>query len=365
METKLQSSTGKTTIWLAKDIQTQIFVDTRIAGLIAGAARRGPVDIVDWGADGSRNRSIERLSSSPEGVAAALFSNEILLESGVPIPDTKDTVIQNIIAFGGQAEPKPAEGTIGSSRKTLTIYAFDDRDPRPIALSKSDDYFSFKSNFEKSRRAYFEHGLGENYSQKMAISTNDAVSRFIFEIFQNAFRHGRRSARQDIIVPAMRYIRMKKHIGSSSNFSKRAAGFSELETYLGKIKPSANQLSFVEVSIIDNGIGIVNRFLSTNPKYRDSTSDPDFKHRLINLIVAKALSSNAEHSGAGNGLRNALRAVSEVRGFVSIRSGDSWVYYSGQDKLNLEFPFQRKSASTTISPICGTQVCMLYPLSYS
>lgn len=363
MELQLKTANTPITIWLAREFQTQIFVDTRIAALIAAASQRCSVDIVDWGGDGDFEGVASRLAASPEGVAAALFANRILTDNGTPIDHVKEAVINRIIEFGGRAEPRPTESNQAVSNKTLTIYAFDELDPKPIALSKSEDYISFKNNFEKWRFLYFECGIGEEYIRRVGISNSDSVSKFVFEIYQNAFRHGRRSARHDLINPAMRYLRMKRHIGAVANFADRAEGFEELQAYLDGSKKTKKQSMYFEVSITDNGIGIVDRFLSTNPFYKERSRDPDFKHWLINEIVSKSLSSNAEHSGAGHGLRNALRAVREVGGFVSIRSGDDWIYYSGREKLDLEKAFSKQNRSGTLSRACGTQVCMLYPVS--
>jgi len=363
METELSADSTPVTIWIARDFQTQFFVDTRLAALIASASKRRGVTIVDWGGGGEVDDVVARLISSPEGVAAALLATKILTESGCEVIDAQETTLRKIIEAGGRAEPRALEPGHHLPSKTLTIYAFDERDPKPLSLSKSEDYISFKSVFEKWRRLYFEPGIGSNYIRRVGISNSDAISRFIFEIYQNAFRHGRRSERHDIIQPAMRYLRMKRHIGVLESLTKRAEGFEELQSYLISSVRKKKESMFFEVSLIDNGIGIVDRFLSTNPSYKERSKDPDFKHWLINEIVSKALSSNAEHSGAGHGLRNALSAVKEVGGFVSIRSGDVWIYYSGREKLDFAQAFKKQKRSVQLSQACGTQVSMLYPMS--
>ena len=115
---------------------------------------------------------------------------------------------------------------------------------------------------------------------------------------------------------------------------------------------------------MDNGIGIISRFLSSRPDYKDDTvfkGLSDFEK--LNFIIEKSLSSKL-FPGAGKGIRGALRNIGSLNAFVSLRTNDLWVYFNGTKKPEGEVPiFSTVNTNLRLDTISGTCYNILIPVS--
>jgi hypothetical protein len=135
--------------------------------------------------------------------------------------------------------------------------------------------------------------------------------------------------------------------------------FDELNAYISKLKKG--NANFYEISISDNGLGIINRFLATRPEYK---SNADFfrlsEAEKINEIINKSLSSKP-FEGSGRGLAIALNSIRELSGFASLRTGNTWAYFDGLNKEVTNLSFQR--VNKDVSPMRGTNYNILIPIT--
>jgi len=226
------------------------------------------------------------------------------------------------------------------SKETLTFCAIDRKTrSQPIALAGHPSKKEFSKLFKNCVIKYFDEGSSEWFSSyQIGASLFDSgpsaaqlIYGFVYELYQNTFMHGTLN-KDHKVIPGLRFIRLRKRVGntnSRNNFIDGAGEFSELATYLENTAPLKGPFKFYEISISDNGMGIVSRYRATSmeePNFFSSTNDD---LRVLNRIIAQSLSSDTRKSNSGiGGLQKALRAIDQVKGFVSLRSDNLWVYRS-------------------------------------
>lgn len=355
-----KSGTHSIEIRLATDVGPYLFKDTLIASLFGLLKRREKKLLVkDWSTSSADSHLNDRFGATIEGLAAVEFADEIVDSRGNDILSRLLPLRGKAIEKNGILTPESAGG------KSLTFCAFDPELPTPIGFVGLQGKESFVRRLLGIRKNFFEVGVGEGFSQAASRSADSAVAGLIYELWQNGIQHGRFNDKHERIA-GMRYLRVKKHVGGSferSRFLARAAGFHELQHYLELITEKSRQYKLYEVAVADSGIGIVDRFLATRPEFSRFVRDPRDYPALINKIIRESLSSKLNQAGAGHGLEQALRSVATLKGFLSIRSGQSWLYYDSLNQAAI-------ADSPQLQPVkfagqlasIGTQINLIYPL---
>ena len=77
-------------------------------------------------------------------------------------------------------------------------------------------------------------------------------------------------------------------------------------------------------SVSDFGYGIVDHFLSSQRGAQYRGYD---RRKLLHKLIHEELTSSND-PGAGKGIQKALVAAREMRGFVSVRTGEFWLAQS-------------------------------------
>jgi len=317
-------------VWLARDIGSAFFVESRIVALLASAARMGTVSVVDWVGKDIKGWH-ERFTSELCGLAALAYSSGISTSRKEPIPGSIAELKCSIEEHEGVVEK--SEGG-----RSLTYCAFDENvRQQPLNLAAVRNKSQFCSEFVRRLRTAFEKDGGhpDLFRQSPEIS----LSEFVYELYQNSFEHGCWS-RENRLISGLRLLHVKRHIAhSKAELVARAKGFKELHQYFTGITGERGASRFYEVAISDQGLGILDRFVATRPEFSELNKGYDSRIRLINEIMDKALSSKINQPGAGHGLRKAILAVHELGGFVSVRTGDLWLYSSATRKLKDTEPY--------------------------
>jgi hypothetical protein len=349
-------------VWLARDLGPKLFKDTRIVCLLAAAASRGMrVRVIDWYsdlADEFTATTTDRFATTLEGIASLEYATSIVNSQKASIDDLIRPLKRVVIEKEGIKTPEKTSG------QALTFCAFDPDEPVPLGFVGFDSKSTFMSKFREYRRNCFEVGTGAGFSDRVPAAVDAQLAAFAYEIWQNGFQHGRLDRMNQDIV-GMRYLRVQKHVDyNKASFLNRATGFRELHSYLDREIQDSKAFTFYEVTIADNGLGIVERFLATRPEYRQQALTKESASALVNLIIDQALSSKLSQPGAGHGLELAIDAVRKLRGFISIRTGNSWLYQAfhhraddgeGPQLINVD-------CTVTLAPV-GTQINVLFPLS--
>ena len=345
-------------VWLATELGPNLFKDTLIASLFAFIASQGKhLRVIDWTTNPSAERIKDRFGTTLEGLASLEFAHEIVDARKVDLRSQVQDLRFDAIEKSGIRTPETTGG------KVLTFCAFDPEMPTPLGFVGVEGKASFTRRLLAVRKEFFEIGVGEGFSQQISRGADQALAGFVYELWQNGIQHGRFDARHQAIR-GMRYLRLRKHVGlERSKFMERADGFPELQHYLDRQIGGSKKLKFYEVAIADSGIGIVDRFVATRPEFQSGHATADDHAALINKIINESLSSKLNQAGAGHGLEQAISAVRELKGFLSLRTGISWLYYApGEERTD--------STAGRLTPVkhngpfapLGTQINLIYPL---
>ena len=323
---RLSIATSPILLSLPSDDRRVYLKDLRVSAIVS-AASRIPSVTVEWAPQVSAE-TYESLI----GLAGTVYGAPYTLgRQFASVNDAKRVLARRADIL----EDPPA------SKETLTFCAIDqDTRTRPIALSGPSTKMSFIADlrkyvsryFDKGPSAGFSLGIGPNLFEQRSVE--ELIYGFVYELYQNTYDHGSLNEDQRVI-PGLRVIRLRKRVGNSASrddFIRGGSDFTELETYLRQTVPKNGPFKFYEISISDNGMGLLSRFRTTTEQGPKNSSSVIGDLELLNRIIAESLSSDMKKSRTGHGgLRAALRAVDSVRGFVSLRTDQLWVYRSPID----------------------------------
>ena len=341
---------------LSSDDRKVFLKDLRTVAIVS-AASRTPRVTCEWidNVSPQTHESLVGLAGSVYGIPPAKE------QQFVSIFDVKQSLAQRLDIL--EDPPGIAE--------TLTICAVDEESrAQPLALPGLLDREAFITKFQKFVEEYFDKGKSQGFLSSIGPSLfddsnpiADDIFGFIYELYQNTFNHGALDEDQQTI-PGLRLIRLRKRIahGSSRNdFIRGASGFTELEEYFEENAPLNRTFKFYEISISDNGLGILHRFRTTTRAKVKQPASLQGNLELLNRIISKSLSSDSMKSNVGEGgLKKALRAVDSAKGFVSLRCDNLWVCRRPTG-LNLVSEYEWLSqvkGSENLSTIPGTHFSM-------
>ena len=351
-------------IRLARNLNAHFFKQSRVAAFFATAVQRRAVRVRDWyhlWAAGDLNVVFR---SSVGHLASAVYAQEISNEHDARPPFTGSDVTAAVAHDGGILEPNNP-----SSREfTGTALSFCSIDPsfsEPLALAGLvynkkrfvDEFTSIKRRDLDLDRLHATMELFEDDSP------DRELAGYVFELYQNGYEHGNRSrADKKKVVPGLRFISLRKHI--APNFAQLhpyADGFPELSDYIRKRYEKHQALKYYEVAVSDQGLGMLDRFLIDRPDFQSEAGDRAARLLLLKRLLTETLTSKKGAPGAGGGLIRALRAAKELNGFVSIRTGEFWIYCSYAESGSPQMDLTEVKSSATAS-VAGTHFNALFPL---
>ncbi|HXM74465.1 MAG TPA: hypothetical protein VN904_04255, partial [Chthoniobacterales bacterium] len=286
---------------LARNLRSDFFCESRLAALLATAGQRHNLTVSDWHREWSDEEIEAHYRTSLVGIAAVLHSDRLTNDRGVDLPDDRNSLVERIGIAGGLLEPRHG----GQRGKSITFCAFDPNWSEPAAFAGTiNQPEAFKAVLRKYRRKYLEIGQGLVHTD-FTRQADDRLCDFIFELYQNAHEHGR-SKGEPRAANGMRYLRLRKYIDRKENFIAQAQGFHELVEYLEAVTPDGASFKFYEITVSDNGPGIVNHFLNARPDFSPRPNSNEDLVGLVNDLLTKPLTSKRDFPGAGYGLPRAL-----------------------------------------------------------
>jgi hypothetical protein len=297
-------------------------------------------------------------------LAAAVYAREISNEHDVRPPFTGSDVAAAVAHDGGILEPNNPSGREFSG-SSLSFCAIDPGFSEPLALAGLvynkkrfvDEFTSIKRRDLDRDRSHANMELFEEDSP------DRELAGYVFELYQNGYEHGNRSrADKKKVIPGLRFVSLRKHI--APNFAQLlpyADGFPELADYIRRRYEKHQALKYYEVAVSDQGLGMLDRFLIDRPEFQPEASNRADRLRLLKRLLAETHTSKKGAPGAGGGLIRALRAAKELNGFVSIRTGEFWVYCSYAESSSLQMDLAEVKPPAT-ALIAGTHFNALFPL---
>jgi hypothetical protein len=355
--TESLSSLKAITARLSRNLRKDFFIEARVAAILTTLAQRFQLTTQDWHNEWEDDQIEIFFNTAIVGLTAAVYSHTLTNMAGTKFPGKSASMLERVATAGGILEPK---GRRGSS---ITFCAFDPAWSEPAAFAGTlNTPYLFKRTFAAYRAKYLEIGTGLQRTEKTR-EADDKLEDFIFELYQNTYEHGRLDE-NNVPIQGMRYVRMVKYIEQKKeHFLAKAGGLSELKDYLTSVIPDQGEFKFYEIAISDHGLGMIGRLRATRP---DIIVEESVESRtdLLNEILTRSLTSKRHFPGSGYGLPRALRAISQLQGFISLRTDRSWlVGHAAGGTTRLEHVGLRPVSKAGELPyICGTHFSILLPM---
>lgn len=202
----------------------------------------------------------------------------------------------------------------------------------------------------------------------------DHLGRIFYELFLNTHEHGSRGkVRSEWIKPGIRIVYTNGINMPEDSVEGTIRGEPVLTNYLTAQELNlGNRSRFIEISILDSGLGYCGRWLADHPEIGDLgqvTLSQEYS------IFKKCFSFRQTSSGQenkGNGLPVVMDRLTKLRGFMRIRSGRLALFrnfiespYISEDSCDFSDWNSHALASknlTEMAPATGVAITLLIPL---
>jgi len=192
---------------------------------------------------------------------------------------------------------------------------------------KDDDYFRYNLVPE----ILIE--IGKKFSIhliKEAFKPEDIknIGQILYELFKNTHEWGRkRGDGIGLLVPNIRAIYCVLHKSTQKNFLSYAEA-KGLQGYLSNklFRPNSNnEIYFLEISVVDSGIGFIRSFLGD--EYQQNQVEIESQVSIVKKCLTKYFTtdSSLHTTHKGKGLDRVLQALNE-KGFLRIRTENVCLY---------------------------------------
>lgn len=224
-----------------------------------------------------------------------------------------------------------------------------------------------KAMVEKSTRVA---GGGKPLNEEDA----DNLGRLFYELFINTHEHGSRGkSRSDWIKPAVRVIYTNAINMATEDAESSLRTDPVLQAYTSsKNQKFEDRSRYVEISIIDAGLGYCGRWLADYPEENKPESLSIHKEYEVfkNCFTFRQTSSGDGNKGLG--LPVVMERLTKLKGFMRVRSGRLSLYRdfiespyeinSSCDFFDWTTRLSAQTNSTTMPSVAGVAITLLIPL---
>lgn len=148
------------------------------------------------------------------------------------------------------------------------------------------------------------------------------ISRIVFELFDNTDRWATRDANGENLPKSSRGILLRLHNASGTSFRKSIANVLPLNQYFSRPELLSDSLRMIEISIYDSGPGLAARYLKCELTDNDTI---EIEFQAVCDCFGKGRSTSRQ-SGRGFGLYYLMKTLTDLKGFVRLRSGRLSLY---------------------------------------
>ncbi|MBM1197250.1 hypothetical protein [Pseudomonas weihenstephanensis] len=211
-------------------------------------------------------------------------------------------------------------------------------------------------------------------TKQLAEEDMSHLGRIFFELFMNSHEHGTKDkTRSDWLKPGQRVIYSNGINLPKAAIDKRAQTEKGLSLYLQSQNNQNNRRRFIEISIIDSGLGYYKRWCADQSDQSDQETNDNINHEYS--ILKRCFTSRQTSSAnvnKGHGLPVVMDRLTKLNGFMRVRSGRLSLYrdfvtqpYVPDDPCEFfdwttEQPAQAEL--TPMLPVVGVSVTFLIPL---
>jgi hypothetical protein len=318
-------------ITLPRNLDRRFFLASKVVGLLVTAAQRGKLVVRDTHHVWTAAETLAYFRSSVPAMAALSYAREVTNAKKESCPLSRQKFWDEINAAGGRLEPPASEEAdpTALSGNAVTFCALDPGYSEPGILA----------GFTEKKDSFIKWFIGlrllKEYLGKLPpmpgpaqlVSPQWRFAEYVYEIYSNTWEHGRRTT-DGTPIPGLRFVSLQKHFAVNAAQLKRyAKDFGPLEEYIGAVERySRNQRLFCEVSVSDQGMGILDHFVAARPETATTLTTESNRLALLRSLLREPLTSKRNRAGAGGGLQNAYNACKLLHAFVTVRTGRYWLY---------------------------------------
>lgn len=334
------------------------------------------------GAADRRQQDVDRFLTQEHGLVGALVSRSIV--------DNNDKSIASLVAEPVRVRLRKA-GDVATARRgtKVTLVAADHRgDSAPPALYQPAS-MGRVAHEVRSRRGFIDLAgslLEVKQPGRSAQRPSDVqleqLGLFLYELFRNTHDWARTDETGAAFDRSVRMIR-SEYVGYALDVHLgHVAGDRMLEEFLGHAIHAGRERDdakvqgmrrFIEFTILDSGPGLAARELAEHGMPQGSAElTVDREYAALTACLRRHMSSSGQ-LGRGNGLHLVQELLTELNGYLRIRSGRLAMArdyvrdpYSVQDERE---PWLHDWASvsdqpTEMAPVVGTLVTVVVPIRY-
>lgn len=274
---------------------------------------------------------LEKIIDSPYKFSAALMAKNIELRVGEKALDIKKALYQKAKA----SIEHQSNNQHGSQRGGICSFSFVDHSTKGF-----DKNFYTLSEYNKPSprseqqvsqviQAMMNKSLRTTGGATFSDHSYSLLGRIFSELFNNTHEHGSREFHRDKwIKPAVRSIYTKSlHFNNDAGTNNMASGAKAIATYIKSLrKYDLEKGRYLEMGIVDSGLGFYKRWQSDHSEKHDEHSPTINEEYEIfeKCFTFRRTSSFESHKGMG--LPEVMDKLSELKGFMKVRSGRLSLY---------------------------------------
>lgn len=327
---------------------------------------------------GESINAVEDMIKKPHKFVAGMFAKTIMLANKAEVD-----LRPQINSAAKQAIENQAQSQFGQQRGGLCWFAFVDHSSKGFdsnfyiakadAIPEPRQPEQFKAIIQKMiSKAMAAPGGGK----EIAADDLDALGRIFYELFLNTHEHGTRDrTRGTWLKPGVRIVYVQ-----AINLNKTSAEGSVekqpiLSSYfemVAKGRPNERQSRFVEIGIVDSGLGYCDRWMADKkPNETQESITIEDEYSIFKQCFNFRQTSTSKYN-KGNGLPVVMDRLTKLGGFMRIRSGQLGLFrnfisspYTSDEQCAFFDWKNGKSADlevTSMPKACGVAISLLIPL---
>lgn len=286
-------------------------------------ARRSSTKIIHLrNSKASIDKQVEEVVSRPHKFVGAMFAKKIIAEN------SKEEVRDRVNSAAREAIEEQQKSIVGQKRGGLCWFAFVDHSSKAF----DPNFYLVNKNTKPMprRREQIKVVVSEMIETSSRViggaklpsdESIDHLGRIIHELFLNTHEHGARGVNRTHWLESGVRIIYTYGVNLDAKDAKDYAEYSDVvKAFVGR---SVGRARFIEISVIDSGLGYFRRWCSD----RELSNDVDIEGEYE--VFKKCFSFRQSSSGElekGNGLPVVMDRMTSLKGFMRVRSGRLSLY---------------------------------------
>ncbi len=328
----------------------------------------------------SRKQFAEQLRviiEQPYKFSGALMSKNLVFISGIEEDDIK----RDLYAVAKTMIEKQSDNQYGLQRGGLCWFSFVDHSTKGFDRNFYTREFGGKpilrqdQQIENIIHAMIQKSFRTTGGSAPLLDEDyEIIGRIFSELFKNTHEHGsRRINRDEWLRPAVRTIYAKAINLDEIGAENMVAGDEAIVNYMSSLgKYNLERCRFLELGIVDSGLGYCDRWLADHQSNNNSLSiNIDETYNIFKKCFSfRSTSSKEDYKGMG--LPVVMKRLSQLNGFMKVRSGRLSLYRDfknqpynlGDDCGFYDWNTQSEASSnlTEMSNVVGVAITLLIPL---